>query len=74
MVDMLLYLITVLILLLQTLSVGVGLDDDQWHTAYVKRRARKLELRVDNGSALKGNHDNRYCFLCFKKVFGASKN
>ncbi|XP_053395317.1 neurexin-1-like isoform X3 [Mercenaria mercenaria] len=32
----------------KTLSVGHALNDDQWHTVYVKRRGQKLELRIDN--------------------------
>ena len=31
----------------QLLSVGHMLNDDRWHTVYIKRRGHQVELKID---------------------------
>ncbi len=40
--------------LLQSLYVGQGLDDDYWHTVRVKRRLHNVALSVDNSTEVEG--------------------
>ncbi|XP_060602155.1 neurexin-1-like isoform X2 [Ruditapes philippinarum] len=37
----------------KTLSVGHALNDDQWHTVYVKRRGQNIEFKIDNSRPVK---------------------
>lgn len=45
---------------LQTLYAGSSLDDNQWHTVHIKRRARRVELRVDRQRTSKGKFQSLF--------------
>ncbi|PVD32369.1 hypothetical protein C0Q70_07803 [Pomacea canaliculata] len=40
----------------KVLSVGHSLNDDRWHTAYIKRRAQTVELKIDVQRPVTGRH------------------
>lgn len=42
--------------LLQSITVGQGLDDDRWHTVWVKRRAQIMEMKLDNNTGIQGKY------------------
>ena len=54
--DSIMYLCVSLLIVcfFQSVSVGEGLDDDIWHTIKLIRRARHMQLKVDNRSASRG--------------------
>ena len=44
--------------ILQSLYAGRALDDDKWHVVRIRRRARNVQLAVDEEKPVKGNHRN----------------
>ena len=40
----------------QTMYTGASLDNNHWHTVNIKRRARRVELRVDEQPVTKGTN------------------
>ena len=46
--------VCVLVVCLQTLISGRSVDDNHWHTVHIRRRAKKVEFRVDREEPIKG--------------------
>jgi hypothetical protein len=44
-----------LLIVIQTLQAGQGLNDNQWHTVKVTRRGTDLQLQVDDDTPVRGN-------------------
>ena len=55
--------------ILQSLYAGRALDDDQWHTVHIRRRARNVQLAVDKEKPVKGNHRNHHKICRFSILF-----
>ena len=56
-------LILVLTCLLQTLYAGRDLNDNQWHTVHIRRRAKHVHLKVDDHPPVQGKLTLYYFYM-----------